>query len=60
MYNKSLLGNVVFSWLISFTNHSSTASDLKAAGILYKNMGLLSWLCCCHPQLSSDLLTVQT
>lgn len=48
--NKSLLGFAVFSWLISPSNHSSPASDLKAAGILSVNTCLLSALCACHPR----------
>lgn len=45
MHNKSLLCYAMFSWLISFTNHSFTAYDLKTAGNLYKNMGLLLRFC---------------
>lgn len=53
-HNKSLLGHAVFSWLISLGNYSSTASDLKTAGILYVNTVLLSALCFVSHDLPSD------
>lgn len=53
-HNKSLKGHAVFSRLISLSNYSSTASDLKTAGILHVNTVLLSALCFVSHDLPSD------